>query len=236
MQLLQSIAHRLGRVELPRFTETRVQMMPFLVHAPHSSLPEALAPWRHLVASICSLSGEHGVGFLTIDEAIVTRGEHHRRPGLHVDCGGPLLAHGGSPPRPWPPRHGGSPPPPPGHGGSPHAGASFRGGMYVVASSIGSRGWVGAVPGQQEDEGNCEHLAKHLGRATLFEAGDLFWCNSDFVHETLPARETGPRQFLRVSMPSAAPWHANYTPNPLGIAPAGRVAAPRAEMTFRGSN
>lgn len=224
---MQSIAKHLGRVELPGFTGTRVQMMPFLVHDPAGSLPAPFAPWLDLLSRISQHSGARGVGFITLDEAELRRGDYHRRPGLHVDCGGPLLAHGGAPPPP--PKHGGSPPAP-----GPHGASSRRGGMYVVASACGSRGWVGEFPGEQADEGDCDGIRGALGRATRLEAGELYWANSHFVHETIPVTSAGPRQFLRVSMPSDSPWHADYTPNPLGVVPTGAIVGGRADfMNFR---
>ncbi len=225
IDMLNSQCVSLGQVSLPKFQGTRLQMMPFLVHDPDSSVPAELACWLPLLRGIAVHSEEVGVGFLTIDEAELRKGEHHRRPGLHVDCGGPLLAHGGSPP---PPGHGGSPPPKPNHGAS-----GGGGGMYLLASSVGCRGFLGSYDDSQGDDGDCEHLRRELVGGFDMEGGKLYWANHHFIHETLPAKRSGPRQFVRVSMPSDAPWHANYTQNPLGIVPSGRIAPPRDEMQFR---
>lgn len=107
--------------------------------------------------------------------------------------------------------------------------------MYVLASHIGSRGWVGEIDAEQGEEGNCEHLRGLLASLcpVSLEPHTLYWCNSTFIHETIPASGRQRRTFARVSMPSAAPWHANYTANPLGVLPAGTIASPRTEMSYR---
>lgn len=219
----------LGRVELPEFSGVRCQMMPFRVDDPSGTVP--FEQWRPLVSFVCSIAKEHGVGFLTIDEAIVQPGQHHRRPGLHVDCGGSATDHGGAPPPA--PKHGGSPPAP----GPAHGASGGHGGMFTVASHRGCRGYVGIVAGDQGADGDCSHLLDRIAglRRVDMLPDVLYWANHTFIHETLPATEVQSRQFVRVSMPSAAPWHSDYTPSPIGIRPAGPIVGPRqGQMAHRG--
>ncbi len=61
----------------------------------------------------------------------------------------------------------------------------------------------------------------------------LYWCSPLCVHESLMTRHPAARQFVRVSMPSDAPWHEGYTPNPLGILPTGPIHGPRKGMRYR---
>ncbi len=51
----------------------------------------------------------------------------------------------------------------------------------------------------------------------------VYHCGPLTVHESLPVWQTVPRQFIRISMPSDAPWYEGYTENPLGIKPTGPI-------------
>lgn len=192
-------------INRPKFSGVRVMMMPFRTHDALGSLP-ALNGWREYIAALCSLPGVRaGVGYLTIDEAWVPAGETQRRPGLHVDG-----AHGAA--------YGGGP--------SPYA---YQGALIV--SSDGAC----AVFGQCDDPGDagdCSHI--HPGKGQRLEAWAPWWIGPHTLHEALPARRGFSRQMARISMPSNAPHHADYTPNPLGIVPLTPPAAPRVkQMGYR---
>lgn len=47
------------------------------------------------------------------------------------------------------------------------------------------------------------------------------------VHESVEQKEDCERIFVRLSMPSAAPWFEGYTKNPLGILPTGKILPKR---------
>jgi len=184
-------------------------MMPFLMEAPEDSLPAGLGAWRKTIASICAQSTVRaGVGYVTIDEAIVPAGETHRRPGLHVDGAGS-----------W-------------GGGGGYA----ANGMFQLVNIPGCRAWRQVFEGAPGPDGDCEHLRAQLrGECEMkLWAGVLWWCSPMAVHEALPMLFAAPRQFLRVSMPSSAPWHSDCTPNPLGVQPGGPIVGPRpTQMGYR---
>lgn len=214
--MFSSVIDNLGPTQLPTFSGTRIMMMPFEV-SDVSSLPTAIAPWRPVVSELIGRCnpGASGVGYITIDEAVVAPGEMHRRPGLHVDGGidpnGVKRGWGGPPPGVW-----------------------GAGGMVVAASVLGSVGWAQDFDGEPGQEGDCEHLRDQLNPdcEVPLVANTAFHLAALAVHEVVPS--SGPRQFLRISFPNDAPWYEGYTENPLGIKPAGPILPPRHEfMSYR---
>jgi hypothetical protein len=195
-------------VTLPEYAGIRVMMMPFHTHDVRGSLPPDLARWAPVVERMATLSPD-GIGYLTIDEAIVRAGETHRRPGLHVDGVGPDGSAGG-----W------------GGGGYAHSG------MTMVSSHVGCRAYGQAFHGKPAGDGDCAHLASELDakRAVDLRPGIIYLCSPMTVHEALPMTADTRRQFCRVSFPSSAPWYEGYTENPLGIRPAGPVHPRRVEQ------
>jgi hypothetical protein len=50
------------------------------------------------------------------------------------------------------------------------------------------------------------------------------------VHESVPVATDTERTFVRLSMPSTAPWFEGYTVNPKGILPTGPILPRRTFM------
>ena len=95
--MFESLAHKIGTFEFPKFTGLRIMMMPFDFTDYNSLDEQQLRGWKKTVVEILRTHAPiiHGrIGYLTIDEALVAAGTTHRRPGLHVDGG---YAYGGSP-------------------------------------------------------------------------------------------------------------------------------------------
>lgn len=205
----------LGKLDLPGFTGTRVMMMPFLLEEPEHTLPDMLASWRPALAALSKMSpAQKGVAYLTIDEALVKAGETHRRPGLHVDGVGPDGGVAGWAAAPW----------------------SSERGMLLIASHVGCRGWQQDFLGAPLQNGDCAHLVSQCREEAeiVMQPGQVYWCGPLTVHESIPAKEPVKRQFVRLSMPSTAPWYEGYTENPLGIKPTGPIHPRRSEfMEFR---
>lgn len=197
----------------------RVMMMPYLIHDPVGSLPAQLAPWYSALVqasylALGPLGVKPGVGYLTIDEALVRARETHRRPGLHVDGVGADGTRGGG-----------------AYGGGGYAAS----GMLMTSSHIGCRAYVQDFENEPDADGDCSHLADELEPDSAFalQARQWYWCSPMTVHEAIPMRNDTRRQFCRVSFPSTAPWHIGYTENPLGIMPTGPIHPPRAGMSYR---
>lgn len=201
----------MGRINLPPPTGIRVMMMPFDLGRARETLPNTLGLWRGVVNAMCGLVDDlTGIGYLTIDEALVEAGTTHRRPGLHIDGVGPY-----------------------GGGGGGYAG---REGMLMVASHVGCRVWDQKLTFNPGKDGDCSHLAKLLDpdKAVVLRPNRAYWCSPVAVHETIPAETDVMRQFCRISFPSEEPWHEGYTPNPLGIQPTGPIHPARTEyMGYR---
>lgn len=210
---MRSEVEDLGPVALPAFTGTRWMMMPFRMWDVQGTIP---APWWwDTIARLVELSGvSNGVGYITIDEARVEMGETHRRPGLHVDGVGPDGRIGG-----W-------------GGGGGYAAS----GMLVLASHAGCVAWRGEFDGWPGPNGDCDHLEPQVDDrdAIPLLRGRAYRLSPTTLHKSTMFHRPVQRQFVRLSLPSDAPWYEGYTRNPTGVEPTGPIHPPRAEfMGFR---
>jgi hypothetical protein len=214
MESFESSYSYVCNVRFPEYTGVRVMMMPFWPSNPHESLPDNLKQYANMLRFMRGTVPDLAVGYLTVDEAMVYEGETHRRPGLHVDGVGEDGDVGGG-----------------GYGGG--GGYASRG-MYVASTHPGCRAWDGVFQGAPGKDGDCEHLRSQLrGPGELMAKFGVYWCGNLAVHESIPMPKDCFRQFVRVSMPSIAPWHDGYTENPLGIKPAGPIKGRRPGMEYR---
>lgn len=208
--IFHSDIRHVNAAKLPPFTDTRIMMMPIKIGV-MGSVPASLDHYRDTLHDLFKQCPQHAgrVGYLTIDEKRVESGSTHRRAGLHVDgvyncrCGG------------W------------GGGGS---WGSVGNGMLTVASHIGCRAWKQDFAGTPGDDGECDHLAPQCGEPIILAANHVYWLDGLCVHESIPQQTTTDRQFVRLSLPSRAPWFDGYTKNPLGILPTGPILPRRAQM------
>jgi hypothetical protein len=208
MRFKSEIVHK-GDVMLPKFSGLRLMMMPFDL-ADLETLPLSTA-WRSVLACMRQRAPvREGIAYLTIDEALVRKGETHRRPGLHVDGIGPDGEPGG-----W--------------GGG---GGWAKKGMLVVASHAGSVGWHQEFDGEPAPNGDCSHLSGQCkaDSIVLMTRGSIFHCNALAVHQALRMVEDTSRQFVRLSLPNDCPWYEGYTENPLGIEPTGPIHPARQDF------
>lgn len=52
------------------------------------------------------------------------------------------------------------------------------------------------------------------------KANEIYWMTDRTIHEALPMKETGPRQFFRLVLGQISHWHSRHnTPNPCGVVP-----------------
>jgi hypothetical protein len=208
-----SVVEDVGSMPLPPFSGRRWMMMPFRLEDVCGTVPDSM--WHYTVSRLVELGGcESGVGYLTIDEAEVQPGETHRRPGLHVDGVGPDGRLGG-----W-------------GGGGGYASS----GMVVASSHTGCRAWGGIIDAWPGPNGDCEHMRGLLRDEDAIDlrGGRAYRLNPSAVHEAIPLQRVTHRQFVRLSLPSDAPWYEGYTRNPTGVQPTGPIHGPRTEfMAFR---
>lgn len=228
----RSSVRKLGTVIIPPATDLRVLMMPFHIADPRGSLPESVGLWRNTIADMIAMTAHRdGTAYLTIDEQWIPKGRTHRRPGFHVDGLGPEGAAGS-----W----GGG-----WSGDSQDVDDNPKElhrlpyvGMLLAASAIGCRAWTQEFHGWPLPNGDCNHLADQCraDAETIMQAGGMYGLSGLTVHEAIPMAERTHRQFIRISMPSAAPWNDSNTPNPLGIQPEGPIIGPRPARFMRGEN
>lgn len=217
---LKSEVEDFGPFELPAYSGTRWMMMPFRL----DDVPRTInrKDWHQAIELMVALAPiQEGVGYLTVDEAEVEEGETHRRPGLHVDGVNASGGIGG-----W------------GGGGSigQPGGGWGTGGMVVTASHTGCIAYPGEFKARIGPNGDCEHLRAMLqGReAVPLLGGRAYRLNATAIHESLRLGARVRRQFVRLSLPSEAPWYDGYTRNPLGVEPEGPIHPARtAFMGFR---
>jgi hypothetical protein len=222
--MYKSIFRELKPVFLPEFSNIRVLMLPVMLQD-IESLPNDLRCYKQTYQELVDLSPvKEGVAYLTIDERYVEKGQTLRVRGLHVDGIGAegkmnlsiWATHGlrcylssmwdeGA--KKW------------------YYGAAGIGGMITVSNPEGCRAWHKEFTGRIEWDGSCEKLREHFpdSESTVFKAGMAYWCNSSCVHESIPMAGDAQRVFVRLSMPSKAPWYSGYTTNPKGVKPTGPV-------------
>lgn len=215
-----SVFKKVGELHLPKFSGTRIMMVP-LVLGDIKSVPDFLREWNETLIKLMELGAHPGkIGYLTIDEKIVKRDETHRRAGAHVDG----AYHGGF--GGW----GGG-----GGGWGSVSGGGWGGvgtGMLTVANRPGCKAWNQTFVGRVGWEGEAEHLMDQAREenAVVFGADEVYWVDGACVHTSLAMTEDTPRQFVRLSLPSAAPWFEGYTENPLGVKPSGPILSRRQFM------
>lgn len=200
---MRSEVEAIGTVVFPPYSGTRWLMMPVLLEDP-STVPE---PYRRAIAGLVRLGDtKRGTAYLTVDETTMDAGETQRRPGLHVD----------------------------GVGGWGGGGGWGKNGMLLASTDGACRAWRQDFTGSPGIEGDCEHLRSQCRADALVRMapGGVYWCSGEAVHESLPSGG-GPRQFLRLSMPSTCPWFEGYTPSPYGVLPTGEVRPRRDQMNYR---
>lgn len=177
---------------LPPYAGRKVMMMPFRWGDPRTLSPLQLGEWAGVVERLCRLCPAEGVGYLTLDEGQLAPGETLRRPGVHVDCGGPWAAS------------------------QPYSGT----GMILLSSTLGARYWTGDIDGDPPGpEGECDHLDLSDFPAARMRPGVAYACTPGCVHAAIPETRTTRRQLLRLSLPSSAPHHTPHTHNVTGVLP-----------------
>lgn len=213
MTTFNSEVKNLGSFQLPEFSGIRWMMLPFHMEDIENTIPNH--QWHDTIKKMVDMAPvKSGVGYLTIDESFVPKGEFHRRPGLHVDG----VDENGS------------------IGGWGGGGGWGNGGMIVASSHTGAKSWTGNFKNTIGSNGDCSHMRDDLREedAIYLLGGIAYFLNETAVHETIPMISDTNRQFVRLSMPSNAPWYEGYTENPLGVKPNGLIKPARSEfMNFR---
>jgi hypothetical protein len=196
--MFQSKCLLLNSITMPAFQGTQVYMLPFVINSnidKNDSIParykailkEMLKPFQYC----------NDIGFLTIDERQVSKGKTHRRGGAHIDGN---YIHDD-----W------------GNGGWLTSNNfnqknldihnklynNPKGGMIIASNYSACRGWTGNFHGEIKQGGDVSHLKGGLVNNSSFilKPNQIYYGNSQFVHESLPLTADVNRQLIRVTLP-----------------------------------
>lgn len=219
LKKFESVGYKVCSVKgmFPKFTGTRVMMMPFYAHDLEGSIPKSLLQYLPLLDKMIKSAPEHvkywkgNTAYLTIDEKSLIANQCQRKEGLHVDGMYKGVLSGA-----W--------------GGSGGGWGSCGNGMLLVSNTDDlCKMWTGEFDGVPINDGDCEHLRSQLTdkEEFSFKEGDVIWADGLCVHQSFGAKEDVERQFIRISLPNNSPWFEGYTENPLGIKPTGEIIKER---------
>ena len=194
------------QIAFPKFSGLRCLMMPYLQGDPES-IPSEYAAYRDILRSVFLRRGD--VGFLTIDESLVSKGHPHRGArakydrALHTEVGrhpDKVYAWGG------------------GTWGSSQRVTVDADVEILVASNADDT--CAVWDAEHEDtsiDGDIGHLAEQYPYegATLLKAGEVHKLGILTPHESLPVEEDMQRQFLRIVSSGVHGREPYFTPNPI---------------------
>lgn len=193
-------------IEFPEFSAIRCLMMPYVQGDP-TSIPDVYAPYREIVESVFIKNGD--IGFLTIDESIVTSGTPHR--GARAKHGRALHTEAGRMPnRVY--RWGG------GGWGNNHAVTLDRDVRILIANNLDDSCAVwGCEHEDTSSDGDIGHLAHEYpyDSAVFMKAGEVREIGILTPHESLPVASSFNRQFLRIVSSGVHGREAYFTENPI---------------------
>lgn len=220
---MNSDAQQASRVPFPEFTGERVYMRKFV----DGVLPPDLARWQRTVSAMLDGVRYSGVGYLMVDQGVVSAGTTHRRPGPHVDMywDDGIRCHGESVPathhplptqppqhRAWAPRHSALPlpgrhlpVPTPGHVGSPlgrHCQSQDAREALVLASDVaGCLSYTGEWSGVIGDGGDCSGVDLDGLVQSVVKPG-YAWIGEtgSWLHESIPVERTCKRTVVRLNL------------------------------------
>lgn len=188
--MLYSDYRALYPVTLPPHKARQMYMHTFELARP--VMPAGFEDYLDPVLTLIRIAGANeGIAHMTVDEKILLAGTSQRRPKPHVDgCYVPALKN-------W--SHDGG-------GGWLHncnniaAEKIGRMPVIVAANAIGCRAWRGVFDGEPKNDGDLSHLA--LGEGEILPANVGYLFSPDCIHESMCAKETLQRTFLRIALPT----------------------------------
>lgn len=224
---LESRLQRRGSVAFPAFTGERAYMVPFFKRR---GLPPSLSRWQPTVDAMLNGIDSDLPIYLMIDQAVVTPGKPHRRPGVHIDgyWNGFSASHGDAPPfhgstpsrtghSGYPSTHG-SQPLPRGHssrghgshtssagGWSPDATYDEKEGLILASDVAGCRAYVGPFDGAPGEGGDCSHIDLSSLDVVDCELGAVYAGNVTLLHESVPIPAGGLRTLVRLNVRGWSP-------------------------------
>lgn len=193
-------------IVFPEFSGIRCLMMPYIQGDP-ASVPEMYAPYKEIIESVFFRKGD--IGFLTIDESLVKRGQPHRGDRAKYDRA--IHTEAGKRPQKaasrltW---------------GSSGMVTLDRNVKILLANNL--EGSCALWDAEHEDtsiDGDIGHVADlyPYTTATMMKVGEVHEIGILTPHESLPVKEDFNRQFLRIISLGVYGWEDYFTKNPLVV-------------------
>ncbi len=198
--MITSISKELYKVKIPNY-KGEIKMLPFNLE----NLSTVPTKFKKLVTEmIKTLPIKQGIAYLTIDGKTIEKNKTHRRGGVHID--GNFIKNINE----WGSSGGGNGWKV-GEGGrilsSEHHKLSYQsktGGMLIVSTSPGCKGWNGKFKGNPYVGGDCTKI-KGLGKGFILKPNTIYYGNSQFLHESLPIEKPIHRVLVRITLPMDYP-------------------------------
>eukprot|EP01083_Nonionella_stella_P013903 39123_1 len=211
----------------PPPTGINVNMMPFIMSNDFSDskLPLFLESYWTMVR-ICLNSDDSQrdkIGYLTVHESMVKKGNSQRRGGLHTETVGSIEVKGEG--------HNVKKKRRVGWGGGYTSYLAHKDGLYIGSNVDASCAiWNCKIMTDEEtggeiigELGNVEHLRTNVGRMAkklLTTKDQIYWVTDRTPHESLPFEEDVCRQFFRLVTHNVTIWYEEHnTKNPNGVVP-----------------
>jgi hypothetical protein len=220
------VEHRVKFPRRPRAAR-HVNMMPFIMSDRESLPAELHGYWPMIETCTGRLGAEDNwvgqVGYLTVHEGVVSKGQSQRRPGLHTEGFMAGAGEGAGSCRSLPIWH-------PWGAGRANKTGSFVGGIFMASTVDDSTAvWDVELPNELIGrQGNCEHLRETLDRSApptkpqpwyargrragpvathvLLQANQLFWMTDHTPHESRALPRKAYRQYFRLVTSNVAVW------------------------------
>lgn len=194
-------------IQFPEFSGIRCLMMPYIQGEP-DSIPSQYASYHNIVKSVFLKKGD--IGFLTIDESIVVKGNPHR--GQRAKHGRAIHTEAGI-----------IPPKICGWGGTIGWGGKYNvtldyNARILLANNLDNSCaiWNAEHPDTSED-GDIGYAADQYpyDQATFMKAGEVHEIGILQPHESIPVDHNFNRQFLRIVSSGVHGREDYFTENPI---------------------
>lgn len=195
-------------IQFPEFSGVRCLMMPYIQGDPDSVPTEYRQGYESIIENTFIKKGD--IGYLTIDESLVTKGKSHRGDrsrfsrALHTEAGrhpDKLYAWGSG-----------------GGWGNSHRVTLDRDVQVLLANSVdlSCALWDSELENTSLD-GDIGHCAEQYPYedAVIMKAGEVYQIGILTPHESLPVSNTVNRQFLRILSSGVHGRESYFTENPL---------------------
>ena len=239
-------ARYIHEIRFPEPTGININMMPFIMDTENfekCQLPGYLEKYWKCLIQKCPLGFDElgKIGYLTIQESHVNKGETQRRPGIHTERPGKVkfqqkqeiqntkqscstetsgedltVSENGESSLSfgtygW------------GFGERIIEEARLKGGIYMASNASDSCKLYNCEIMNDKligELGDIEHLREFIPQGEVMERDTLYWFTDRTPHEALPLKEGTDRQFFRLVTSQVSLWYIDHsTKNPLGIAP-----------------